>query len=162
MAARWLDHGVNTAGSATRELPQRHLWRPLNSRSMVRYRPRNACEGNCAAPASHLTTPKRARSRSTGALMAPAARRILKHNSFWYVKQCDWSQKRERVQHRVLTKMGDSLCLLCSGSSTFLQRGSPPPPPWRLLPECFFLYGLTPAGCFPKFICPARGRSSIG
>src|ERR1700746_3856620 len=28
-----------------------------------------------------------------------------------------------------------NLHLLCSGSSTFLQRGSPPPPPWRLLPE---------------------------
>src|SRR5207237_3613692 len=25
-----------------------------------------------------------------------------------------------------------------SGSGTFLQRGSPPPPPWRLLPESFF------------------------
>jgi hypothetical protein len=28
---------------------------------------------------------------------------------------------------------------LGSGSGTFLQRGSPPPPPWRLLPELFFL-----------------------
>jgi len=26
-----------------------------------------------------------------------------------------------------------------SGGSTFLQRGSPPPPPWRLLPESFLL-----------------------
>ena len=26
-----------------------------------------------------------------------------------------------------------------SGDSTFLQRGSPPPPPWRLLPESFFI-----------------------
>ena len=25
-----------------------------------------------------------------------------------------------------------------SGSGTFLQRGSPPPPPWRLLPESLF------------------------
>ena len=26
-----------------------------------------------------------------------------------------------------------------SGDRTFLQRGSPPPPPWRLLPESLFL-----------------------
>ena len=30
-----------------------------------------------------------------------------------------------------------------SGSSTFLQRGSPPPPPWRLPPE-FFLWQTHP------------------
>ena len=30
-----------------------------------------------------------------------------------------------------------------SGDSTFLQRGSPPPPPWRLLPESLFFNGLT-------------------
>ena len=29
-----------------------------------------------------------------------------------------------------------------SGSGTFLQRGSPPPPPWRLLPESFFFIKL--------------------
>src|SRR5258706_16460298 len=33
----------------------------------------------------------------------------------------------------LLTKGGMVLKLWCSGSSTFLQRGSPPPPPCRLL-----------------------------
>src|SRR5215204_2604688 len=56
-----------------------------------------------------------------------------------------------------------------SGDSTFLQRGSPPPPPWRLLPESFFSSRriprtrLTGTGVFttlpPRLV---RGRSSIG
>ena len=37
-----------------------------------------------------------------------------------------------------LTKGGADLTSSYSGSSTFLQRGSPPPPPWRLLPEYDF------------------------
>src|SRR5579862_8756742 len=42
-----------------------------------------------------------------------------------------------------LTKIGVDIQFHCSGSSTFLQRGSPPPPPWRLLPEYFFVFRLT-------------------
>jgi hypothetical protein len=30
-----------------------------------------------------------------------------------------------------------------SGGSTFLQRDSPSPPPWRLLPESFFQEGFS-------------------
>ena len=33
-----------------------------------------------------------------------------------------------------LTNRCETVTLFHSGSSTFLQRGSPPPPPWRLLP----------------------------
>ena len=62
----------------------------------------------------------------------------------------------------VLTKMAGNIEFDCSGSSTFLQRGSPPPPPWRLLPEYFFVFRLTRTGHFLRFSCPTRGRSSIG
>ena len=61
-----------------------------------------------------------------------------------------------------LTKTVGNIEFHCSGSSTFLQRGSPPPPPWRLLPEYFFDFGLTPGSHFHRFSCPTRGRSSIG
>jgi hypothetical protein len=36
-----------------------------------------------------------------------------------------------------LTKRHQNVTFDHSGSSTFLQRGSPPPPPWRLLPGFF-------------------------
>ena len=46
-----------------------------------------------------------------------------------------------------------------SGDSTFLQRGSPPPPPWRLLPESFLFDGF-PVDAerrFSYFACPLAG-----
>jgi hypothetical protein len=52
-----------------------------------------------------------------------------------------------------------------SGSSTFLQRGSPPPPPWRLLPG-FYNRSILPklsqpkldaAGIFFYCLVPLRG-----
>jgi len=39
------------------------------------------------------------------------------------------------VNNNLLTNSCGKMMLKHSGSSTFLQRGSPPPPPWRLLPE---------------------------
>jgi hypothetical protein len=39
----------------------------------------------------------------------------------------------------LLTKVLPDVVWHYSGSSTFLQRGSPPPPPWRLLPGYFLL-----------------------
>src|SRR6266550_818727 len=42
-------------------------------------------------------------------------------------------------EYRLLTNGAVLLRFPYSGSSTFLQRGSPPPPPWRLLPEYFRL-----------------------
>ena len=39
----------------------------------------------------------------------------------------------------LLTKVLPDVVWQYSGSSTFLQRGSPPPPPWRLLPGYFLL-----------------------
>ena len=46
---------------------------------------------------------------------------------------------------KLLTNPASVLHFFCSGSSTFLQRGSPPPPPWRLLPEPFLLKFQIPA-----------------
>jgi hypothetical protein len=40
------------------------------------------------------------------------------------------------------------LIIMVSGDSTFLQRGSPPPPPWRLSPGILFI-----------LILPSRGSS---
>src|SRR5881296_1714586 len=45
-----------------------------------------------------------------------------------------------------------------SGDSTFLQRGSPPPPPWRLLPESFS--DIT--RCQGRIWIPHRGSRSGG
>jgi hypothetical protein len=48
-----------------------------------------------------------------------------------------------------------------SGSSTFLQRGSPPPPPWRLLPGFSTLkkpnHNLTRTGALSNFNVPITG-----
>jgi hypothetical protein len=33
---------------------------------------------------------------------------------------------------------GSSVMINLFGDNTFLQRGSPPPPPWRLSPNFFF------------------------
>jgi hypothetical protein len=41
------------------------------------------------------------------------------------------------VNENLLTKSFKNGRMEYSGSSTFLQRGSPPPPPWRLLPGFF-------------------------
>jgi len=49
----------------------------------------------------------------------------------------------------VLTKIVVDIEFQCSGSSTFLQRGSPPPPPWRLLPEYFICVQLDAREVFP-------------
>src|SRR5271169_109179 len=60
-----------------------------------------------------------------------------------------------------LTGWPEKINLVCSGGSTFLQRGSPPPPPWRLLPEFFFLR-LDAGRSFPQDSPPLeRGCSSI-
>jgi len=47
-----------------------------------------------------------------------------------------------------------------SGGRTFLQRGSPPPPPWRLLPESLskkITSPLTRHGGFNTFRLPGAG-----
>src|SRR5882724_7238902 len=65
---------------------------------------------------------------------------------------------------KLLTKEQRGLQLLYPGSSTFLQRGSPPPPPWRLLPgfSSDFLHLDADAG-FPYILPPQLwGCSSIG
>ncbi len=57
---------------------------------------------------------------------------------------------------KLLTNPVPVLHFFCSGSSTFLQRGSPPPPPWRLLPEPFLSkFRLPPQMCLKKLLSSA-------
>ena len=58
--------------------------------------------------------------------------------------------------NRQLTNLPSDLSLSCSGGSTFLQRGSPPPPPWRLLPE-YMMFSLTRGGDFLNVRLPICG-----
>src|SRR5467141_854543 len=54
----------------------------------------------------------------------------------------------------LLTNPGKIIKLNHSGSSTFLQRGSPPPPPWRLLPNALY-------GCISKFEHPLPRKRGV-
>ena len=66
------------------------------------------------------------------------------------------------VNENLLTKSCKNVILKHSGSSTFLQRGSPPPPPWRLLPELFsFDWTLTERGRFTRFATPFGGVAQL-
>ena len=89
-----------------------------------------------------------------------------------YGKNCqrkDLRWGREKRSAGQLTKGFGNVTFLHSGSSTFLQRGSPPPPPWRLLPGFFILLtavqaelkdfkpSLDAKGNFFYFLFPLRG-----
>jgi hypothetical protein len=63
------------------------------------------------------------------------------------VKPRNAKNGRLDVNGNLLTKSYKNVTLQHSGSSTFLQRGSPPPPPWRLLPG-FFLKPLDASRSF--------------
>jgi hypothetical protein len=62
----------------------------------------------------------------------------------------------------VLHRNGSGFTLMSrSGSSTFFQRGSPPPPPWRLLSERVFFLHVRTCHCllFSTLTPPSLGQT---
>jgi hypothetical protein len=53
---------------------------------------------------------------------------------FGFVKPRNAKKNSLGVNDNLLTRGRKKLKVEHLGGSTFLQRGSPPPPPWRLLP----------------------------